>query len=456
MSLSEAQFQRWLESPNEHRVVLIELDHAAGTEQVADQPYLAPANEQLADPVYRDVLASAVGISTRIDGLVEFGDVTLIDDGAITHWLDYQWRGYPVRVFLGDMAWPRAEFRQVATATNDGIARYRQGQLVMSVVDASAQLDTPIDTGQLPDAAGPIPLVLGQCYNVPAYRDDTTTLHHRVSYLPLVSATPRDIGNPVPHTADLSGGGFTLDNAPGNASEITAAAHEQHDTPLALVQWVADRYGLSVSPETTLPDVTVGFQSSSQVSGAQILEALRDTLGAGWMLDPLGRLDVRVITAPGDTPDVTLAPDDVQDGTLHLEAVEPPWSALTLRWGRNHAPLRTVAASVSDSDTAQAERLKRAWSESTVEQTLTGFPLAHPETRDTLLQVAGEVTAERDRRLAYHATRLERWRVTTYRPTVAVYQSITINLPPIAGRVGRVTAVRLARVGGKAELEILI
>lgn len=454
--MTDAQFQRWLESTNEHRVVLVELDHSAGTVQIADQPYLAPASDQLADPVYLDVLKSAVGVSTRIDGLIEIGDITMIDDGSITHWLGYQWRGYPVRIFLGDMTWPRAEFRQVALATNAGITSYRRGQMVMSVTDSSSQLDEPIDTGQLPDDAGPVPLVLGQCYNAPAYRDDTATLHHRVSYLPLVSVTPRDIGNTVPATPDLAGGGFTLDNAPGNTSEITAGVHEQHDTPLAIVQWVADHYGREVSPATSLPDVTVGFQSSSEVTGAQILESLRDTLGAGWMIDALGRLDVRVLTAPGETADVVLDPDDVQDDTLQLEAVEPPWSALTLRWGRNHVPLRTVAGTISENDPAESERLKREWSESTAEQVLAGYPLAQPETRDTLLQVASEVATERDRRLAYHASRLERWRVTTYRPTVSVYQSITVNVAPIAGRVGRVIAVRQTKVGGKAELEILL
>lgn len=454
--ISDAQYQRWLESPNEARVVLAELTHASGVEQVADQPYLAPASEGLVNPVWDDLLITASGISTRVDGLIEIGEIELRDDGSITHWLDYQWRGWPVKLFLGGPTWPRADFRPIAVATNGGLASYERGKITLDVIDSSAQLEEPIDTGRLPDDGGPVPLLLGQRFNVPAYRVDTATLRYRVSYLPLLSVTPRDIGNTVPHTVHLSDGAFTLDNAPGSGSEITAAAHEQHDTPMAIVQWVADYYGKTVSPNTVLPDVKVGFYSSGETTGAQILDTLKETLGAGWHIDALDRLDMRVFEAAGETADVVLTADDVQDGTLQLDTVEPPWSGLTLRWGRNDAPLRSVAAVLDTSDPMLAARLKQEWRESTAEQSLPGHPLATPETIDTMLQLSIDADAERDRRLSYHRARRESWRVITYLPTVQIYQTITVDVPPITGRVGRVSAVRLERVGGKAELEIIL
>ncbi|WIX31254.1 hypothetical protein QO259_10445 [Salinicola sp. JS01] len=453
--MNDQQYRQWLDQPNEQRVMLLELEHAAGVLQVADQPYIAPIADHLDDPVYDDVLIEAVGISTRIDGLIEFGDIRLRDDGGITHWLGYQFRGYPVRAYLGGMHWSRADFRLIAVATNEGIRSWERGELVCAVTDTSSKLDTPIDTGSLELGGNPVPLVLGRCFNVPAYRISTQADTYRVSYLPLSSVQPRDNGNAAPHAKDLANGAFTLDNHPGNASTITAAAHEPHDTPMTMVAWIAAHYGLEVSPATALPEVTVGIQSSSAISGAQILEQLRDTLGAGWMIDALNRLDVRVLTAPTGEPDMTLAPDDIVDGTLELDTVEPPWSALTLRWGRNDAELRGVAATIDDTDPALAARYQRAWSESTVSQALDGHPLATPVTRDTLLQVESDVTAERDRRLAYHAERRERWRVNTYVSTVTVYQSIRVDLAPIAERIGRVIAVR-PQVGGKAELEILL
>ncbi|MFI0472234.1 hypothetical protein ACGLWX_05860 [Halomonas sp. HMF6819] len=454
--ITDAQFTRWLESPRENRVILAELEHAGGVVQVADKPYIAPASERLENPVWNDLLISAVGISLRVDGLIEIGKIELRDDGRITDWLDYQWRGWPVRLFLGDPSWPRAEFRPMAVATNGGLASYRNGVITLDVIDASEQLNEPIDTGQLPNDGGPVPLLLGKRFNVPVHRVDTATLRYRVGYLPLLSVTPRDIGNSVPHTAHLADGAFTLDNHPGNGSEITAEAHEQHDTPMSIVQWVADYYGKQVSPHTVLPNVTVGFYGAGEVTGAQILDALKDTLGAGWHLDALDRLDMRVFDAPGGEATTRLSVDNVEDRTLQLDGVEPPWSGLTLQWGRNDAPLRNVAEVVNQNEPALAARLGQEWRESTGTQDLPGHPLATDETVSTLLQDGGEAQAERDRRLVYHAVRRERWRVTTYLPTVPLYETITVNVSPLVGRVGRVSAVRLERAGGKAELEIIL
>jgi len=454
--ISDAQFKRWLESPNENRVVLAELEHAGGVVQVADKPYVAPASEALANPVWNDLLITASGISTRVDGLIEIGQIQLRNDGRITDWLGYQWRGWPVRLFLGDQSWPRADFRPIAVATNGGLESYRDSVITLGVIDSSEQLNEPIDTGQLPDDGGPVPLLLGQRFNVPAFRVDSATLRYRVSFLPLLSVTPRDIGNEVPHTAHLADGAFTLDNAPGSGSEITAAAHEQHDTPLSMVQWVADYYGKTVSPNTVLPDVTVGFYSSAETTGAQVLDALCESLGAGWHIDAFDQLDVRVFEAAGETAEITLSVDNVQDRTLRLEGLEPPWSGLTFRWGRNDAPMRSIDTFVDDDDPTLAARLRQEWRESTAEQTLTGHPLATPVTINSLMQLSAEVVTERDRRLGYHAVRRERWRLITYLPTVQIYQTITVNVPPIVGRVGRVSAVRLEKVGGKAELEIIL
>ncbi|MCP1328625.1 hypothetical protein, partial [Halomonas sp. 707D4] len=339
---------------------------------------------------------------------------------------------------------------------NGGLESYGDGVMTLGVIDASEQLNEPIDTGQLPDDGGPVPLLLGQCFNVPVHRVDTATLRYRVGYLPLLSVTPRDIGNPVPHTAHLADGAFTLENHPGNGSEITAGAHEQHDTPMAIVQWVADYYGKQVSPETVLPDVTVGYYGTGEVSGAQILDALQETLGAGWHLDALDRIDMRVFDAPGDEVALVLTVDNVQRNTLALDGVEPPWSGLTLRWGRNDAALRTVAEVINQDDPALAARLAQEWRDSIGEQELPGHPLASDETVSTLLQDGEAAQAERDRRLAYHAVRRERWRFTTYLPTVPLYQAVTVNVPPLVGRVGRVSAVRLERAGGKAEVEIIL
>lgn len=453
--ITDAQYQRWLESPAENRVMLAELEHSNGTVQVADLPYLAPVADDLADPTYIDVLVDTVGISTRIDGLIEIGDITLRNDGELDEWLGYQFRGYSVRLLLGDMRWSRTDFRVVATAINAGIQSARRGRIVMRVTDSSAALDEPIATGELSNGGGPVPLLLGRVFNVPATRDRTDTLHYRASYLPLVSVTARDIGNIVPMTADLPGGGFTLDNRPGSGSQITAEVHERHDIPMSMLQWVANHYGYEIAPATSLPDVAVGYYSNGETSGRRILDALANSLGGAWFVDALGRIDMRVIDAPPAEPDAVISSDDVQDGRLELSEMLPPWSALTLMWGRNHAPLRSVAAPIDQDAPALAARYRGDWRESRAEQSLPDYPLADSEHIETLLQIESDVAAERERRLAYHATRREYYRLTTYLATHQLHQAVMIEVPPLTGRVCRIVAVA-PKTGGKSDIEVML
>ncbi|WP_322528992.1 hypothetical protein R5R73_04960 [Salinicola sp. LHM] len=453
MSLTDAQWQRWLSSPNAVRVTVAELEHADGVEQVSDRGYLAPASERLARPRYAGLLIEAVGIETRIDGAITFGDIRLIDDGEITHWRDYRWDGHPVRLYLGAPDWPRGDFRQIASAINDGIQSAERGEIVLGVVDASSVLEQPIDTGQLPYDGGPVPLLLGQCYNVPAFRDESTTLHYRISYLPLLGVTPRQLGYEEPYTPDLDNGGFTLSNNPGTSSDITAGGHEQHDTPAAMIQWIADHYGLTVGT-VDLPDVTVGYYSNGETSGRDILDRLCEGLGAHWYLDALGRLTARVLREPSATPDVTLTRDDIVDGTLALDRTEAPWPKLTFRWQRNDATLRTVAGDIMVNAPETEARLQRDWNESVAEQALTGYPRAEPVTRESLLQIAAEAAAERDRLLALYAERRDVYRVDSYRIDLQLHQTITINEPPLLGRVGRIIAVNRSTAEGLAQLEI--
>lgn len=227
--MTDAEYEAWLADLSASRVVLCELDYAGGTEYVASQPYISHPSDTPPHRPYDDLLAEAIDIETRIDGRIRFGEIRLVDDGSLSRWVQRAWQGHGIRIYLGAPDWPLADFRLHARGLNDGITNARLGELTFGMVDQSAQLDTPIDTGMLPDDAGPVPLALGRLYNVPAVRVSTTALTYRVSYLPLTAVTPKDLGNSVPHSKDLAGGAITLDNA--TQTTVTADLEEAHDTP---------------------------------------------------------------------------------------------------------------------------------------------------------------------------------------------------------------------------------
>ena len=435
--MTDAEYDTWLADTSATRAVLCELDYAGGTRCVANYPFISLPSDAAPNRIYDDLLNEAIDIDTRIDGLIGFGEITLIDDGSITDWTQDAWRGHQIRILLGGPEWPLDEFRLHAVGINGGIAGASRGQLSFEMIDNSAVFDEPIDTGQLPDDAGPVPLALGSVYNAPAFRSSTQTLQYTASFLPVTSLTPKDTGNPVPFTADYPNGRFTLQNA--TQAELTVDIEEQHNTPTAIIQWLADRYGVTLG-DVEMPGYTVGLYYSSEISGTQILNELCDGLGAYWFVDQLGELIVRQRTVP-DSADVVLFSDDIADAQIGLASTEPPWTSLSLRWGRNYAPLRQVAGVIEDNQPEQAARLKREWSESKSTQPTPNYPLAEEVSRDSCISNANDAVTERDRLLAQRSVRHDIYSIEAFMPVIEVSQSISVEHPRMAGKIGSIISV---------------
>ncbi|SDF72903.1 hypothetical protein SAMN05216571_101418 [Onishia taeanensis] len=448
--MTDAAFQAWLDDHAATRIVLAELDHAAGTEYVATHPYISRPGDSDPNRIHDDLLAEAIDIETRIDARLTFGQVRLINDGELDDWLGYAWAGHEIRLYLGGPDWSRDDFRLHARGINQGITGARRGELAFGMLDQSAPLDEPIDTGSLPLDGGPVPLALGSVYNAPAFRVSTSALRYRASYLAAATFTPKELGNGVPHTDDLVGGEFTLDNAPGGA--LTVDIDEAHNTPAQVVSWVAAQYGITVA-ESGLPAYAVGLYYADAVSGRQILDDLCVGMGGYWYLNALGELVIKQHIEPSGV-DLTLYADDIIASTLELIETQAPWSALTLRWGRNFSPLSTVAGTIEDNDATEAERLKRQWRESTAAQSLPGYPQAEGASRESALTTSADADTERDRLLAMRAVRRDVWRMDAFLPESSVGQAVTVDVAPLAGRAGRIISVNRAPTRGITTLEI--
>lgn len=454
MSITDAQYDRWLSDLNARRVLLVEMEHSDGTEYVASSPYVSLPSDSDPNRLYNDVLVRAVDISTRIDGLIGFGELELVDDGELTSWRAFAWRGWPVRLYLGDPEWSRDDFRLLAHARNGGISRATRGELIFIVEDNSSALAEPIDTGRIPEAfgGGPVPLALGHCYNTPTTRVSTQALTYRVSFLAIgTSPNPPVVkDNGVSVSMTVSGGTFTL-NAPP-AGVVTCDVKNSINTPVAIVNWVASRYGFSVAA-ADLPAYEVGLYYDDEVSGAQILDDLCEGLGAYWHLNEANELVVKQHTAPG-TPEEWLADDDLTYGSIELIETESPWRKLTLRWGRNHSVLSTVASSIIQNEPEEAARLQSDWRESSATQAVPAYPLAEDVVRETPIQNAADAEAERDRLLALRSVRREVWRAEAFFPRMDVGVTIGVLQADLDGRPCVVKSINRSPTLEVTELEI--
>lgn len=451
--MTEQQYQAWLADLTAERILLAELEHADGVEYVATAPYISRPTDSVPNRPYDDILKQAVDISTRIDGLISFGDVSLLDDGSLASWLGRAWTGHLIRLYLGGPEWSLDDFRLLASGRNGGVTEARRGSLTFAMEDESSVLDEVIDTGQLPDDAGPVPLSLGSVYNAPAYLLQPSPYEFKASYLPVDALTPKDNGNPVSHTDNLASGSFEL--SAGLVGTLTVDIEEPHNTPALIAQWVAGQYGIAVG-EITLPSYTVGLYYNSEVSGRQMLDELCEGLGAYWYLNALGELVVRQHVEPSGTPDITLVSDEIVYDQVRLSETQAPWRGLTLRWRRNHSPLATVAGTIEDNQPSEAARLRNDWRESAASQSVTDYPLAERATRDSAIQGSADAATERDRLLAIRSVRREVWEIEAFLPPVLVGDVLAVVHPRLAGRLGRVIGVTHSPTRGATNLEVWV
>ncbi|WP_404463097.1 hypothetical protein LG331_09975 [Vreelandella aquamarina] len=447
--MTDPEYENWLADTSATRVVLCELDYAGGTRYVANFPFISLPTDTHPNRIYDDLLQEAVDIDTRIDGLVGFGELTLIDDGELLSWSSDAWRGHGIRIYLGGPDWPLDDYRLHAVGINGGIMSASRGEITFEMVDQSALLDDVIDTGELPADAGPIPLALGSVFNAPAYLLTPSPYEFKASFLPCTALSPKDNGNPVGHTDNLPNGSFVL-SAPVSGT-LTVDIEEQHNTPALIAQWVADHYGITVA-DIDMPAYTVGLYYNNEVTGREILDELCDGLGAYWYLDQLGGLVVRQRSVPTE-PEITLFEDDINRDQIALSQTQPPWSSLTLRFGRNYEPLSSVAGVI---DPELAAILQREWSEVRGTQSLPDYPLAEQMVRDTCISSATDAATERDRLLLQRSVRRDIYTIEAFMPIVEVAQAIEVDHPRMAGKIGSVISVSRSPTSGTTEIGVWV
>lgn len=451
--MTDTQYENWLANLSAKRVLLAELEYAGGVEYVATGAFISRPTDANPNRVYIDILSKAVDISTRIDGLVGFGQLDLLDNGEITNWVSRAWHGHPITLLLGAPDWPLDDFRVLARGRNGGIREAKRGVIVFDMEDESSVFDQQIDTGELPDASGPVPLALGSVYNAPAYLLTTDPYAFKASYLPATALNPKDNGNPIAHVNDLANGAFELSN--GLVGTLTVDIEEQHNTPLAVCQWVADYYGVTLG-DVDLPSYTVGLYYSGDVTGRQILDELCEGLGAYWYRNALGELVVQQ-HQEAVAADLMLVSDEIEYDKIRLTDTQPPWRALTLRYRRNYSTLSTVAGVIEDSDPSEAARLRNEWRESRASQSVSYYPLAEQAERaerNSVIQNETDANTERDRLLALRGVRRDVWSIEAFTPPVQAGMAIAVDHPRLAGRIARVTSVSRSPTRGTTNLEL--
>ena len=408
-------YDAWLGSLDGVRILLLELDHSDGVEYIANYPYLSRPTDTAPNRGYDEGLLDAVDIEARLDGRFNAGRITAENGGARDGWLDLAWRGYEIRMLMGEPKWSLDDFRLVARLINGGIDKVERGQLSFSVFDGKAVFAKPLQTDLLPDGR-PVPVAFGEAFNVPAALIDRPEHEYQVNEGAIISVAVRANGVVQSATPTLGAGTFKLGSAA--IGTVTADVAAAETTAAAIVAAVAARYGVSVDSESVgdLPTYPLGLYYNSQARGDDVLRHVAESLGGHWDRGALGMVEMYQLTEPAAEPDIVITADDILPGGLVKLRDEEPVKTLTLHYQRNFSPQArdSLAGSVQENNPEFADELAAEWRQVSVTNDTTDYPLAADRDVYTYLVDKADAEAECARRAALHEVPRQRWECTCF------------------------------------------
>jgi hypothetical protein len=347
--MTDDQFLAWLKSQGKLHTVLIEatarVDGVETTMHMATIPYNTSPGDLPANTRYQPIASVGVlfteVLSLTGDGALSAGEIDIENfNGARDAWLDYVWTNRPIRAYIGDVRWPRADFRLIFDGIVADIAPRGADKLALKLRDKLQRLNVSVSEDKLGGAGANadalLPLAFGECHNVTPLLVDPANYTYQVHAGPIERVIEvRDNAIPLEEaavTVDAAAGRFTLKNKP--AGTVTASVQGDksgvyRSTITQLVQRLVTGYG---KPEDRFTDddldlaalaafdaahpQPVALYLSERVNVLTACQQLAGSVGAQLSMTGLGRLRLVQVALPaGGTPRV-IRPAQVVERSL--------------------------------------------------------------------------------------------------------------------------------------------
>lgn len=399
MAISDAQFAAWLRR-DRARVVLVEAQaYSAGavvTRYLSDRGFVSAPTDTPANTAYPELLTEVPRINSKMAealrgrSMVSYGDINIDNaSGEFDAWLMDAWEARPVRLYLGDPGWPKADFRLVFDGVADDIRARDNRTLTLKLRDRQYLLDVPLQT-TLIGGTGPAkdqrrPACYGEVKQVEPVLIDagTRTYAWHDGQVQGVDGVFQD-GVPIAtYTADNSAGTISLTAALTGRLTLDGKGSK---TGGVYVNTTGDIMARIVAERTAFPagdieaasiaalnaDVpgAVGLyigRDSTTVIGA--LDALAGGVGGYYQIGRDGLLRVGQLKAPAGTPVLTLTDDDLQLGRIELLKRMVPMASVRVGYERYWTVIDNAATAATE---AARQRLSDGYLVAKATNTLTG------------------------------------------------------------------------------------
>lgn len=480
--MTDAEFQGWLKKGG-RQVVLVEVQ-TSPARYLSTVPYTTLPTDSPANRAYLPVVAGGVAFTETLplDGqaTLSAGDIELHnEDGALDGWLSGVWANRGVQVFVGDVDWPRGEFRKVFDGVVADLESSSASRLNITLRDKLQRLNTPVSElllgGSTPNKDRLQPITLGEVHNIEPLLVDPATHTYQCHTGPLERLIEVRADG-VPRSTTAAGAGkFALAQSPvGTITASVQGGVPYKNTVMGVVQVLATAYGNpterlaaadldsgQLAAFDTAHPQPVGVHISDRSNVLQVCQDFAASVGAQVAMSRTGQLRLLKIALPAVGAPVLVAPADYEAGSLSIARRSTVIAGVRLGYCKNW----TVQSSVESGIPAEHKDLyAQEWLTATARDSTVASAYglyADPPQADTLLLRRADADAEAARRLALWKVQRTVYQFTGYAHllTLELGQAVTLQGARFgldAGKTGQVVALASDWVNRRVKVEMIV
>jgi hypothetical protein len=440
--MTESQFTKWLSDSVAIRCVLVEVVAKTGgvevTRYLSSKGYVTGATDVPANTHYSPTVLGGIKFteSISLDGsaTISFGDIEIDNtEGDKDSWLNDAWNNRPVKVFIGDVRWARADFYPIFDGMVVSIDSKNRGKLNLKLGDKLQRLNNPITEVKLNGLTANkdklIPLCFGECHNISPLLIDPSANEFQVHNGPIERIIEvRDNGVPVAFTGDLLTGKFKLAAQP--AGQVTCSVQGDKtlaysNTIVGTIKRIVMDFGLAGKKFTaadldtaaldafdTANPQPVGVYVGDRANVLDVCNRLASSIGARVVMTRVNKLRLVKLDLSSLPVGTTVTASDMLNKTLVISNMPPVVAGVKLGYCKNF----TVQSNLQTGIPAQhlalfaQDFLTITRTDSVAAADYSTF--TEPAIQETLLLTDAEASAEATRRLGLFSVQRKVFRYT--------------------------------------------
>ncbi len=414
-----SDFINWLESLDQRRTVLVEVDYlnegSSGTLNLANRPFISKTTDVVRSTPYDDVILGGLTYGRRMGGQVSgalglsVGSIDLAASPDIVVASGYEFAGQEVRVYLGDQRWVRDDFQLVAVLTAESLVPTSRTQYSLKFRTERLDLNEPLNNAVFisgPNIDAFKPVCLGDCFNIrPVQVDDAGLVWAVHDGAVAFIGDVRVDGAIVSATKNTATGTITLSSKPTGTLTADVIGAGGIAVKEILTEILSRLGGVQIDTVSldALPTDSVGLYGRSGISYRQAFDALLKNFGGFWGFTRLNIFKAgRIIRSEGGSA-ALLTPDDIiLDGVAFDRRIRPA-SAVDLKYRKNYTT-QNVNGYGEGFSTVRKENADITYV----------FPDAELKETETLLSLSSSAEAEAERRRIFYSTPLKIYTVNAF------------------------------------------